>query len=407
MSDEVALTSRIERVARLIDLYARRGDGSGLASLRRRARSLLDPPASPRSERARVQAAIDVEASIWVEALHDFLLPESRALVVEAFREHPVDRGSLRGFDPWSMVDDRVRRASDLDRAEETLRAVHAAAVSCQEYQRTRRTRYLRDAVSYLESATEVSRRPVCRGVLAEDCRQHADRLKGALSAVLPASVFCFLVEGVRGLVESKLAAAGVARLSSASEPDQWLSREEWTTESRRVERSVGAWFVTEAQQDYESEMERQRLEEEAERRRRTEADARYRRWQEERDEEAKGRGSASPEEPTAVSEPADPESSIERSKKGIFIPVLTGAPEFDYRDNVAWPAHVERNERYRAEVIQRNEADHAEYVQAQQLQRSKEAERSRAEAAMKAAEDAFKAKAALKASPARIQSTQ
>ena len=164
-------------------------------------------------------------------------------------------------------------------------------------------------------------------------------------------------------------------------------------------------WFIDEVQQGYDAEMDAQRLADEADRSRRAEDDERLRRWQARRDEERKVALSADPEEPHIVSEPVETEAPIEPRHEDAVIPVLTQIDELDDRHNVAWPAHVEHNERYWAEVIRKNEAEYAEMVVEQALLDANEAERLRVEAANKEAEDAFKARAALKASPARIQS--
>jgi hypothetical protein len=69
------VASRIVVVEQLIELAGRRGDGSGMDGLRRRARAIHDPPKPPRTTLEAEQASIDLEHGLWIDAIPDLLLP--------------------------------------------------------------------------------------------------------------------------------------------------------------------------------------------------------------------------------------------------------------------------------------------------------------------------------------------
>lgn len=395
MNDDEALNcrieSRVEAVVLQIDVAICRGDGSGLAALRRRAESWMDPKPAPRSVVERVQASIDFEASSWVEAMIEVLLPEVRAAVAATILEDAAhnDHG-LHGPDPWVMVDDQARLASERRRTSEILRAERAATACCQAYQRTHRTRCLRDAVSHLESAVEAMRRPVCPGVSMEACAEHADRLERALRKELPPSEFRYFVTGVRDEIDDRLTRVGRPRLNSASEADHWLSREEWTSIGPSQDREVGVWFVDWCQEGYNTQMQQDQLAEEAEQRRKSDADEKVRQWQATRDEEASVRTeeiSAEPDPPAVTPEP----ESFDHEDEPPTPFAQTQVPDLGDSDHVAWPAHVQDAAQYLEAKAQKQIAEDQEFRQAREQQALKEAERLEVEAIIQNQAQAFR----------------
>jgi hypothetical protein len=400
MDEAASLRPKIETVVHLIDLAMRRGDGTGLAALRRRAVSLLDPPSLPRTESDRLQEAIDFEVSVWIQALAELLLQERRDALARALADRSEEYLDGRySIDPWTLADDSVRRASERRRTKEIRRAEHAALVSLRAYERTRRTSCLREAVSLAELAVEADRTPLCSGVPVDGCGLLADRLEQALRQELPPSIFRFLATRVRDVIADHLAEVTYELPARSSGAEQRLSRETWTARAEG-EQAVEGWFVDWFQAEYKAEMGRDQLAEEADARRKAEEAEKVRAWQAARDEEATSRPSEEIlPEPDAEFQPSARATS---PAHGGEYPAgkETLLPDLGTSDYVAWPAHVEDAERYKETKLQKRIADEEEFRQAREAQAAKEAERLQAEAAEDKAKKDFEAWRMRKADP-------
>jgi hypothetical protein len=398
------LASTIDLVEQLLDLAIQRGDGSGMQSLRLRVKAILDPPKSARTALEATQTSIDREHGYWIDAISDILLPAQRDGVAKALRADRDGDGGDIIDDPWGAIDPDVRRARDQALEARIVRAEHAAIVDCLRYEHTRRTSFLREAVLGLESAIRAENR-LSSGPPEAACGMHRDRLGRALRQVLPASAFRFFVKATREVIEQLGAETNRKSLVRGSEPEQWFSRGDWTV-PRLEERAVGVWFVDWLQDRYEKEMERDRLAEESEKRTREQAAEKLRLWQAAREDTSR-RERAEETAPDRDAAPKDArlnDSKDREARQGAQVSrQLDPGFDADYR---SWPVHAEKNARL-SEAAQRNAIEEqAEYSKARRLLSSKEADRIQFEAAEKKRVDAFKAKAARKASPARIQSS-
>lgn len=404
MTETGTFASTIDVVEQLVDLAARRGDGSGMHGLRRRARSILDPPKPARTAVEVEQASIDREHAYWVVAISGLLLPAQRDGVVAALRAgHEHKDGGRIIEDPWASIDPDARRTRDQAMAGQMLRAEHAAIAACHRYERTRRTSNLRDAVLELESAMEAEHEHNCSGPSTAACGEQGDRLGRALRQVLPPSAFRFFATTVRDDIAQHVAETRRESPAHRSDAEQWLSRETWTVCSDE-KRAVGVWFVDWLQDRYEEEMERDRLAEEVEERRLRQAAEKYGQWQAARDEGARlERVQEKASERDAVTKPSVADGSSTGEEDHAFEVPPPPEPKM-HSDYVAWPFHAEENARFKEAARQRAIAEHAEFMQERQLLAWKEAERIRAEVAEKERVEAFEALAARKASPARIQ---
>ena len=360
------LSSEIHAIVILIDAAMIRGDGSGLAALRGRALLLLDPPRPPR-EAERAQTSIDIELSIWTEAICELLLPELRQVVGEALRDDPPrDRWGRPSPDPWALVGGVQRQRRDRRLAAEVVRAKHAARASYLRYRKTRRVMHLRNGVSHLEVGVTALRRPLCSGVSMETHWEHADRLERALRRALSASAFRFFVSWVRDAVDNALAEVGYMSQNATSEPDHWVSREDWLLAGSNEERAVGMWFVDTLQQAYDDESARHRQAAQA-------VQDRERRAQDDsiRQDEGASMSAAETAAP-AVAEAEDEgtqhggdhvETSDAPGFQGVIAADGTKTPfsEFpqpDDHDLVMWPGHLQDYQDAVAEQVRRRRAE-------------------------------------------------
>lgn len=404
MAETGTLAPMIDVVGRLIDLAARRGDGPGMNALLRRTRGLLDPPREPRTTLECERAVIDLEHEAWGFAISEFLLPAQRDDVVTVLRAEGEQEGDAPIIeDPWALLDPDRRRAWDRATTAQVLRAVHAAMAACLQYERTRRTSYLREAVLELESAVRSERREPFSGLPKAACREQGDRLERALRHALPPSAFYFFATRMREAIARVLAETNRTPAARGRE-QQMLSRETWM-DGAHEERARGVWFVDWLQGRYEDEMERYRLAEEAEERRVMQAAEDRRERQAARHEEARlRRAEEESREPAATTEQSIPPGSSGPEERHTPEAPPPLEPQME-RDYVAWPVHAEENERHNEVARQSAIAEHDQFMRERELLESREAERIRVEAEEAKRVEEFAAKARRKASPSRIQS--
>jgi hypothetical protein len=305
--------------------------------------------------------------------------------------------------DPWALLDPDALRARELSIAAEILRAEHAALVACQRYERTRRASYLRDAVVELETAVRVEREPLCARIPKAARREEGDRLERALRQALPSPAFRFLATKVREAIAQVVAEETPHSRAPGSEFELLISRETWT-QGLDEDKAAGIWFIDWFQRRYEDETERHRLDEDADGRSRWNAVQSPSRWQAERDETRIRRAAGEALEGRTDSEASSPQASIAPEEEHAPRVQLPPAPKIP-SDYVAWPFHAEENARLNEAVQQAASAEWEEFVQARQLLASKEAERIWTEVEERRRLEAFEAKRARKASPARVQS--
>jgi hypothetical protein len=406
---ETILVSFVEIVGGLVDVAARRSDGSGMNALRWRTRGLLDPPQEPRDAVERERASIDLEYGYWDAAISYLLLPAQRDGVLAALHADCEEDGPERvSEDPWALL--QLDKRGDWERAREAkvMRALQAATRACRKYERTRRTGYLRDAVFELASAIRYEREQPSPGLPKAAWRRQGDRLGRALQEVLPSSAFWFLAKTMREAIARDIAKVGRTSAARGTEREQILSREAWA-DGLAEEREVGAWFVDWLQVRYEEEMERYRLAEEVEERRLQQAAEDLHRWEAARcvgaEEASLKRAEEAVLESAAAPEPSIPPRAKDAEDKHAPDVPPPSEPKMQ-SDFVAWPAHAEENARLNEEVRQGAIAEQLEVMQARQLWASKEVERIHAEGEDTKRVEAFQARARRKASPARIQSS-
>lgn len=137
MAETGTLVSFVEIVGGLVDVAARRSDGSDMNALRWRTRGLLDPPKGPRGAVERERASIDLEYGYWDAAISYLLLPAARDGVLAVLHADCDEDGPERvSEDPWVLLQPDKRRAWERAREAKIMRALQAATRACRKYER-------------------------------------------------------------------------------------------------------------------------------------------------------------------------------------------------------------------------------------------------------------------------------
>lgn len=254
----------VRAVAASIDAAIERRDGAGLPALRRRAGEILTQPTS-RSARTGLEERIKFELEWWLYALREAFPSD----IVERLGAELLALDVVHGFvSPWSPLVASSSHGRYLDTRSRLLDAGRDALGMCRQYERSRRTSHLRDAVATLEA--HVRREAIAlgtSGIPPEELDEQTERLGEALAHVLPASVIRFFVPIVRSKVEHDLVTSGPSKSG-----DQLLSSEDWIDVRTGTEVEDRVWFCIEAfQHRYEEGVRRDR--EDRERRRRAAED--------------------------------------------------------------------------------------------------------------------------------------
>jgi hypothetical protein len=237
----------------VVDLAILRRDGSGLFALKERLDALLEGPKIPRGTRARRQAWIDAVHAHMLAELSATLDPKVRSRLVRALHDESDGPGSDE--DPWARTNpqiDQTRR----DQADARLQAAMRLALAlCRDYERTRRTSLLRDAVDELGAAVKEARARESPNLTPETYERDFEQLGWAMASVLPPFAMAFVSDRLRGCLESLREEFG-RRCGVAPDqlPAEWAYRKPWNVPIVwRQPIAKGHWFIGSAMESYES----------------------------------------------------------------------------------------------------------------------------------------------------------